>query len=92
MPRNYLIRFAERTCLTAIPPRKNGTLASDHVVEEVEPEGVEAGGALGAAAGVLEPLSLDLESVLESALDSVDGESFFDSVLDSAVGAELLPA
>jgi hypothetical protein len=66
--------------------------APDHVVEGVEPEEVEATGALGAAAGVPAVLSLDLESVLESALDSVDVESFFDSVLDSVVGAEVLPA
>jgi hypothetical protein len=56
---------------------------------------------LGVEAGAVDELSLELEDVLlspgeavlpESALDSVVGESFFDSVPDSAAGAELLPA
>jgi hypothetical protein len=56
---------------------------------------------LGVEAGAADELSLELEDdlvsagaavLLESALDSVDGESFFDSVVDSAAGVELFPA
>jgi hypothetical protein len=93
MPRNYLIRFADRTWLvdrdSAFGKRP---LGPNQLVDEVEPDGGGAAGALGAvagaAAGVLEGLSLDLESEL----DSVAGESFFDSVVDSAAGAEFFPA
>lgn len=56
---------------------------------------------LGVEAGADDELSLELVDdlvsagaavLLESALDSVAGESCFDSVEDSAAGAELLPA
>jgi hypothetical protein len=56
---------------------------------------------LGVEAGADDELSLELVDdlvsagaavLLESALDSVAGESFFESVEDSAAGAELLPA
>ncbi len=56
---------------------------------------------LGVEAGAADELSLELEDALlsagedvlpEPALDSVVVESFFDSVPDSAAGAELLPA
>jgi hypothetical protein len=56
---------------------------------------------LGAGAGAAAELSFEPEDdlvsagaavLLESALDSVVVESFFDSVVDSLAGAELLPA
>lgn len=56
---------------------------------------------LGVEAGAADELSLELEddlvsagaaALLESVLDSVDDESFFDSVVDSAAGVELFPA
>ena len=56
---------------------------------------------LGVEAGAADELSLELEddlvsagaaALLESVLDSVDDESFVDSVVDSAAGVELFPA